>query len=90
MKDSLNSHTQIERTIELNWFDIIEALRKVIVLPEHAKFSVTFEVPTGGDWSGQTISVSDDNPVRVVAMWQAPDMNNPIHHRDKMREEKIR
>ena len=53
--------TEVKTTMEvaLTARDIISALG----LPDDAK--VFFEVPTGGDYSGCTLDIDDDTPVRA-------------------------
>lgn len=59
--------TEVKTTTEvaLTARDIIAAFG----LPDNAK--VTFEVPTGGDYSGCILDIDDDTPVR--ARWVKVD-----------------
>jgi len=54
-------------TIKLTREDIVAAVRTafcLVDLPDDAK--VSFVSPRGGDWSGMTIDVDEDNPVSVT------------------------
>lgn len=59
--------TEIKVTLKLNEKDIIEYLRsKGEKIPEGVTPSITFQVPSGGDYSGMKLDVDKNSPITVV------------------------
>lgn len=68
MKTAVVTKTQVTRNFELDWFDIVDLLKKKVTIRDDARISVLFRVPSGGDWSGESISITSENPVLVTVI----------------------
>jgi len=67
MKTKVKTKTEIKdkNIITLTKEDIIEFLRmKQKNVPDNAE--VSFDVPSGGDYSGVTLDIDSDNPITVT------------------------
>lgn len=59
---------------EVNSVAIADLLHEYLDIPEEAEVTVFFDVPTGGDMSGERIEIDDDNPVHVCWKTVAEDI----------------
>ena len=71
MKADIHRSETTVRTYQLSGEDILGLLRmkdaEVDQANEHSvKRSITFRVPSGGDWSGEAVEVDVDNPVTIT------------------------
>lgn len=84
MKVSTISQIVRTRTIELSGEDLINVLKKssffknmtMTNVENGDQISVTFQVPRGGDYSGDVLEITEDNPIKISVTTRVVENEN--------------